>query len=67
MFFFNQPRWDDDGLRIRTVQKQQVIAKVLLRISAIKTFSARRRVRDNNSISDTPFLTFDFGRWTLDF
>ena len=52
--FLHQPRRNDNGLGVRAVEKHQVIAKIFLFVTAIKTPATRRRVRHHHAVAAAP-------------
>src|SRR5439155_8483557 len=57
--FLRQPRRHDDGLRISSIEKKQVIAQILLVLSAKKAIAARRGVGNRDTVADAPLARSD--------
>src|SRR2546430_17610300 len=59
----DEPRGDGDRFRISAIEEKQIIAQILLPISAEETNTARRRIGHDDAISHGPAARFgrDFG------
>jgi hypothetical protein len=52
--FFDEARWDNNRLGVSAIEKQQIIAKILLAVLTIETFAARGGIGHDHAVAQTP-------------
>src|SRR5258708_1791405 len=52
--FFDKALRDDNRFGVSAIEKEQIVAKILLVVLAIKAFGARSGVRDDDALADFP-------------
>src|SRR5204863_1247050 len=65
--FLGDAHGNNDRFGVRAIEKKQVVAQILLLITAIETIAARSGIGHHHEIANVPFLTLDPGLWALDF